>query len=200
MISTQLAKLLLAVTAVSAATVPIANNVAPIPGYGVEDFQWEVQALPGGPFLNFTGTLEHVHDEVLQLNPNFDADFPVEKGAIHARTDFGGSAYNCDTNRWGLADKGRIQGGISYLRRVAGRPSNGPGPGNCGRVSCSNDAAIWWCNDSPSTKELASFSSIADGAQYIVDRCSFYNGYGTYASGQVFHSTNWNVITSQANC
>jgi hypothetical protein len=36
---------------------------------------------------------------------------------------------------------------VRYLRRVQGRPRNGPRPGNCGRVSCSYKSAIWWCND-----------------------------------------------------
>lgn len=37
--------------------------------------------------------------------------------------------------------------GMQYLRGLSGTPTNGPGPGNCGRVSCSDAAGIWWCND-----------------------------------------------------
>lgn len=40
-----------------------------------------------------------------------------------------------------------INNGISYLFKVVGSPSEGPGPGACARVSCSYKSAIWWCND-----------------------------------------------------
>lgn len=41
----------------------------------------------------------------------------------------------------------RVQQGISYLGAIPGTPTNGPGPGSCGKVSCSYNAAIYWCND-----------------------------------------------------
>lgn len=41
----------------------------------------------------------------------------------------------------------RVKQGIEYLGTVAGTPTEGPGPGACGRVSCSYGAAIYWCND-----------------------------------------------------
>lgn len=50
-------------------------------------------------------------------------------------------------NNYDQALRFRIQEGISHLRGVNGKPRNGPGPGNCGRVSCSYNSAIWWCND-----------------------------------------------------
>jgi hypothetical protein len=37
--------------------------------------------------------------------------------------------------------------GVQHLVKVPGKPHNGPGPGNCGRVSCSWGAAMFWCND-----------------------------------------------------
>ena len=40
-----------------------------------------------------------------------------------------------------------IKIGIEYLRGVPGKPASGPGPGNCGRVSCWGESAIYWCND-----------------------------------------------------
>jgi hypothetical protein len=54
--------------------------------------------------------------------------------------------WNCGYGDEG-ADVGAIRNGIRYLRGLNGNPTNGAGPGNCGRVSCSYDSAIWWCND-----------------------------------------------------
>lgn len=50
-------------------------------------------------------------------------------------------------NEFPSASAQRIRDGITYLKGVPGKPSNGPGPGTCGRVSCSYDSAIYWCND-----------------------------------------------------
>lgn len=50
-------------------------------------------------------------------------------------------------NKYGRASVYYIWQGIEYLDQVPGTPGNGPGPGNCGRVSCSYGAAIYWCND-----------------------------------------------------
>ncbi|KAK3947875.1 hypothetical protein QBC32DRAFT_365466 [Pseudoneurospora amorphoporcata] len=36
---------------------------------------------------------------------------------------------------------------IRYLRGVEGKPVNGPGPNACGRIACSHDTAVFWCND-----------------------------------------------------
>ncbi|KAK4175092.1 hypothetical protein QBC36DRAFT_190692, partial [Triangularia setosa] len=37
--------------------------------------------------------------------------------------------------------------GVDYLRGLSGTAKNGPGPAECGRVSCSDYSAIYWCND-----------------------------------------------------
>lgn len=37
--------------------------------------------------------------------------------------------------------------GIKYLRKVPGTSKNEPGLNACGRVSCSYNTAIYWCND-----------------------------------------------------
>ncbi|KAL2813072.1 hypothetical protein BDW59DRAFT_167617 [Aspergillus cavernicola] len=91
--------------------------------------------------------------------------------------------------------------GIMYLEDVDGRPTEGPGPGECSRVSCSWDSAIWWCNDTRETKSLRSFNDIAIGVQAIWSECSFREpGYNMVVSGQAFHKTNWNVIVRKDSC
>ncbi|RGP62433.1 hypothetical protein FSPOR_9280 [Fusarium sporotrichioides] len=186
---------------------------APIEGYGVVVPEWEVEITPGGPKTILSGTVEEVHEELLQLNPDYDEEFSINSTAseisqrdsgfnLVQRTDFSDAEYHCG-GRWKKCKTWAVNDGISYLRRVKGKPKNGPGPGNCGRVSCSWNAAIWWCNDS---KELNSFGSIADGAAlirkkcYIPDRGPPYPGQENRLSGQAFHHTRWNVIVREDKC
>lgn len=54
-------------------------------------------------------------------------------------------------DQWGVYSGN--QENIWYLRGVKGKPVNGPGPNACGRIACSHDTAVFWCNDvsKPST-------------------------------------------------
>lgn len=95
-----------------------------------------------------TGTIQEVYSQLKQINPTFETDFPpVEDN----NTEVLAALQKRDTVNCGVfSDTGSvvaIKSGISHLRGVSGQPTNGPGPGNCGRVSCSYDSAIWWCND-----------------------------------------------------
>ncbi|EAA32513.1 hypothetical protein GE21DRAFT_6331 [Neurospora crassa] len=46
---------------------------------------------------------------------------------------------------WGSAFEAKVN--IWYLEGVPGKPKNGKGPRNCGRVACGGDSAIYWCNN-----------------------------------------------------
>lgn len=98
------------------------------------------------------GTVQEVYAQALQMNPDFEP--PVSKrnaaaaGSIQL-IDRSLNKRNVICGNFASADKRRILEGIAYLNNLpAGdRPTNGPGPRTCGRVSCSYNAAIWWCND-----------------------------------------------------
>jgi hypothetical protein len=55
-----------------------------------------------------------------------------------------------DSN-WGYAGVETIYEGIDYLNGI-GAPGVDPGPRVCARVSCSYNAAIFWCNDVSSSR------------------------------------------------
>lgn len=61
--------------------------------------------------------------------------------------DYVSSTRYCNNIPGGTTSGWRVKQGIEYLGTVAGTPTEGPGPGACGRVSCSYGAAIYWCND-----------------------------------------------------
>ena len=116
--------------------------------------EWEFEVSPGGPTVRLSGTIQEVHKELLKLNPDWDKSYlkhPSTHGSTLAkRLDFSRDEYLC-RDIWATCSADAIENGVNYLRGVPGAPANGPGPGNCGRVSCSHDSAIWWCNDvSPS--------------------------------------------------
>ncbi|KAL2851099.1 hypothetical protein BJY01DRAFT_261128 [Aspergillus pseudoustus] len=181
---------------------------APIKGYRIWEPEWEVEALPG-LMHKARGTIEEVHAELLHINPDWDEHY-VEPALEHLtqrtsdftkRTDFYTDGWLV-CGQWPEADVPHIMSGIRYLNGVAGRPGNGPGPGNCGRVSCSYGSAIWWCNDSDQAKQLESYRSIADGAQAVLQSCSYDGGFSfsNKVTGQAFHETSWNVIVRGDEC
>ncbi|KAL2826707.1 hypothetical protein BDW59DRAFT_63195 [Aspergillus cavernicola] len=187
---------------------------APIKGYGIWEPEWEVEALPGHT-LKSRGTIEEVRSELLRINPDWDSHYVVER-SLEQRDQSSSSSWSSEFSKradfyedgylkcgvYTEADVGDVWTGINYLGGVQGRPGNGPGPGNCGRVSCGYDAAIWWCNDSPQAKQLESYDSIADGATAILQSCARDGGFSwdNKVSGQAFHYTNWNVIVRREEC
>jgi hypothetical protein len=124
-------------------------------GYGIEDFTWEVETCPGGPKTKIIGPIENVVSYLNAVNPNWKVDFnvsgsPQKSDLLQKRQipwPFTGLLCGIRISEWGYASWEAIGDGIKYLDRVPGTPTNRPGPGNCGRVSCSYESAIWWCND-----------------------------------------------------
>ncbi|KND89166.1 hypothetical protein TOPH_06105 [Tolypocladium ophioglossoides CBS 100239] len=199
-------------TAILALSTAVVGLQAPIEGYGIVHLEWEVEVSPGGKTVVLNGTVENVHNELVKLNPNWDEDYAAVKKPLSkrndddfklaGRADFTNAHFFC-RGRWPECPSPIIAGGIAYLRRIQGQPRNGPGPGNCGRVSCSHQSAIYWCNDSPAAKPLNGFNDIADGAEYINKKCvrEVWNGrwlkFNAMSSGQAYHKDNWNVIVTR---
>ncbi|GAB0137671.1 hypothetical protein EsDP_00005928 [Epichloe bromicola] len=147
--------------------------------------------------LLFIGALS---SQVRQLNPRWDETFANysaqgdDASGLEARRE-GALKVLCGSlgYDWAPASVGSIDGGIYHLSHVPGKPRSNPGPGLCGRVSCSYYSAIWWCNDNNAALELGSFRDIAIGAAAIMNNCrsGFFQG-GTM--GQAFMPGDWNVI------
>ncbi|TDZ19976.1 hypothetical protein Cob_v006955 [Colletotrichum orbiculare MAFF 240422] len=176
--------------------------------YQIVDMQWELQAFPSGPFVLLNGTIEEAHQQLLAINPNYDAQFPAVFSDHNATENLpvldsrmaSFSRHHCPPPG-SYCSPMRIREGIEYLYRVSGRPRHMPGPATCSRVSCSWNSAIYWCNDNTHDIELSSFGEIADGAQYVADHCTFTVGKSYQCvSGQAFHHDNWNVLVRKDNC
>ncbi|KAK8038665.1 hypothetical protein PG993_007076 [Apiospora rasikravindrae] len=171
---------------------------APLPGYGVEPMQWAVEVAPGQTEV-LNGTVQQVHEQALHINP----EFRLEPQPRYLQNQTQTQAQKREerilcfppyvVNGW--------DEGIAYLRRLPGSPTAGPGPGNCSRVSCSNDCAIWWCNDNTTPLTIENYAMIATAAQAILDKCQMQSTAGTfYADGQNFLPGNWNTILRNDTC
>ncbi|KAK4231877.1 hypothetical protein QBC38DRAFT_450731 [Podospora fimiseda] len=193
---------------------------SPVPeGFTVVDLEWTVETTPGGPTVTLNGTVEQVHDKLLEINPNWDQDFaPIiakrnAEAAAAAAQDTTPAGSNALTKRdWtvcgeaghghGGASMGAIETGVAYLRTLAGQAQRGPGPRSCGQVSCSWHAAIWYCNNNSYTKYMP-WVHIANAGQVLLDSCSYFDwavlGYRT--RGERWHDDGWFVIVSENyNC
>lgn len=92
---------------------------------------------------------------MLKLNPQYEVEFGTVKDwstsslgpliePVKASEEHNTWA---DCGRYDPAKAIAIWEGINHLNHVCGTPVSKPGPGICGRVSCSYNSAIWWCND-----------------------------------------------------
>ncbi|KAL2786646.1 hypothetical protein BJX66DRAFT_328447 [Aspergillus keveii] len=170
-----------------------------IPGFDLVDVAWDVEIFPGGPHIVLNGTVQQVYAQLIEINPDFSIDlsdlFDYDDDDAAVVVDDSLRDYFC-FGRWPGTSRRRIGEGIRYLRGLPGTPSLPPGPGSCGRVSCSYNAAIFVCNDNTGYPNLNSWNLVADGADYINSRCIG----GGDTAGQVFYHENWNVIVRQDNC
>lgn len=120
--------------------------------------QWEVPFSPDGRTAILNGTVQDVYRQLLKINRNYEAEFGTVDNSASASTPAqSGESFRVleevERSSWsdcGHFDPARadaIWEGINHLSHVSGRPVSIPGPGVCGRVSCSYNSAIWWCND-----------------------------------------------------
>ncbi|KAH7312715.1 hypothetical protein B0I35DRAFT_411400 [Stachybotrys elegans] len=180
---------------------------SPIEGYEVVEAGWKIEVEAGKPPVVLKGTVQEV---LAQLEADYPETAAIAIDGIAAAASAEASAvpsesldkrdYNLCRN-FPVAMLRNVEEGVYYLRGVPGRPTLNGGRGVCARVSCSYNAAIWWCNDNPNRVELASFNDIANGAKVIADDCKqFYNSAGWMVSGQRFHDNNINVIVRENSC
>ncbi|KAG6020594.1 hypothetical protein E4U40_005995 [Claviceps sp. LM458 group G5] len=171
----------------------------PIPGHDVETLAWNVDLDPRDAPITLTGTIEEVTSKAKKLNPRWARDMGKRKPIRddEARLQARDWAYRVDCldgKRWKNANLKYIKEGLDYLSKISAKPKIGPGPGKCSRVSCSDHAAIWWCNDKSTDLELHSFMEIVSSATSILDHCTDYGAPFDFVGGQAFMPDNWNVI------
>ncbi|KAK4174394.1 hypothetical protein QBC36DRAFT_357655 [Triangularia setosa] len=178
-------------------------------GYNIVPIQWELPAKaddPNGKKVTVNGTIQ---EAIAQMDAGYPGWHRTFEAQLH--TDTNNSApilaaaaeepesYDCDIDG-DAASQYRIGQGITYLRGLSGTAKNGPGPGNCGRVSCAYNAAIYWCNENGFEKEVQ-WGQIADGGEFVYHNCSTQDWQGVgKAKGQVNYKDKWNVVVRSESC
>lgn len=105
-----------------------------------------------GEKISLNGTVEQVYAQLLEINPNWETDNAEQIAAglaaleddnkaiaqLGKRDHNECSSYNHGAYRYLIEDGIRYLWGINSRARIS--------YGQCDRVSCSYDAAIWWCS------------------------------------------------------
>ncbi|KAK4197250.1 hypothetical protein QBC40DRAFT_181512 [Triangularia verruculosa] len=181
-----------------------------VSGYAMVPISWNLPVKlddPTGATVTVTGTIEEAIAQMEASYPGWNATFQAQLPPIPADDGDGASLvstagledpakYDCNVD-YKKATTLTIVWGINYLRGVPGTAKNGPGPNNCGRVSCSWNSAIYWCNDNDDDKELQ-WNDIADAASATKNKCKYNRGHDVKGRGSM--KENWNVLIRGDDC
>ncbi|KAK4199520.1 hypothetical protein QBC40DRAFT_328686 [Triangularia verruculosa] len=181
------------------------DDVPDVSKYAIVPISWDLPVKlddPSAGNVTVTGTIQEAIAQMEASYPGWNSTFQSKLQDPSSDPSLGLAASgdpddhtDCKPKQWKYAGVLSISWGVEYLRELTGTAKNGPGPGECGRVSCSWQSAIWWCNDNDVSKELQ-WSQIADGAAYINKNC---NVEASYVKGQAFYKDKWNVIVRYDN-
>ncbi|KAI0196142.1 hypothetical protein EV127DRAFT_466492 [Xylaria flabelliformis] len=151
--------------------------------------------------MSFTGlSLQQIHEQIREINPNFSWSRKIEPESQDSWDEDRGNIL-CDM-AWNpkFASVFHIRQGIAYLHKIHGNCTNGPGPGNCARVSCSYGSGIWFCNDNSHPTSVPC-STFGDRAWDIIEKCYAFGNFPTDSvHGQAFDTAGWNVIVAGTDC
>ncbi|TLD21261.1 hypothetical protein PspLS_09116 [Pyricularia sp. CBS 133598] len=175
---------------------------SPVPGYRIETMQWSIEVAPGH-FEVLNGTIQEVMAQAHEVNPDFEA--APEPEVAEERSISSPSSARLSKrahqvcNQFPYANTQRIREGIATLNSLpaGSRPTLPRGPGTCGRVSCSGNSAIYWCNDNFQTWGPGGWEYIARSAQKVFDTCA---GHAASFSGQGFEDEKWKTIITGDQC
>ncbi|CAP67483.1 uncharacterized protein PODANS_6_11385 [Podospora anserina S mat+] len=110
--------------------------------YTVVDVQWDLLTdlnNPNSATVSVFGTIQEAVAQMEAQFPGWNATFQAQQPSYSTVSDGTVSAAALyDRDYYLCGGRGKV---------TTAAPKNGPGPNNCGRVSCGYNAAIYWCND-----------------------------------------------------
>ncbi|KAJ4007687.1 hypothetical protein NW752_010356 [Fusarium irregulare] len=195
-----------------ASAVPVAGITGELPDNAQEP-TWRIQVEEGKPPVIFHGTIQKVMDQLKIDYPEYaakalesieediqahESELTTAVPEVEVRVALQKRDHNICYN-FPVAEERHISTGIAYLRRIPGDLRLRPGPRACDRISCSEKAGIWLCNDNPFEKWIKSWDDVANGAQACNNECRYFSYGGSLTgwvtSGQRFHDPGlFNVI------
>ncbi|KAI1327962.1 hypothetical protein F5Y16DRAFT_398833 [Xylariaceae sp. FL0255] len=181
--------------------------------YTITPVTWIMPIETGGENHTFYGTVQEVFAQVNDAraqqglpalpDPSANITEPTTRSISGTHSVLDARSYEktiCKVGLSGYATIYRINQGIAYLEGVTSQCGMGAGPGNCGRISCSYNAAIYWCNDNDHYVEYEC-SYFAQYAAVVTDACVYTRGGKTeWTWGQAFDTENFNVMVGYDSC
>ncbi|KAI6791475.1 hypothetical protein KC360_g8362 [Hortaea werneckii] len=157
-------------------------------------------AFDGGDDVEVSGTIESVAAQLREMNPDWHPGVvgknTPSKTDSAKRAEISPPLCNDDLGGQRYARTKILSNGADYLKGLSGNCRQPPR--SCGRVSCSYDAGISFCNDGNNDIYVpcAELGRRVDG---IVGLCGD-GGTAKFTKGQVFDTDNWNVIAARSDC
>ncbi|KAK7699300.1 hypothetical protein SLS64_011758 [Diaporthe eres] len=168
----------------------------PLSRYRVEVIQWDVPVSRDGRRAILNGTIQQVYQQLLEINPNYEAEFGPAEGKYTPGLSQVFGSYELAERRDTWSDCGRFDAakavpiweGINHLNHVSGTPVSRPGPGTCGRKD--------------TERSLSSYHEIANSVQLLTMNCTYWSEshLEPQVSGQQFHIDKWSTVVKGAIC
>ncbi|EMR72462.1 putative secreted protein [Eutypa lata UCREL1] len=103
------------------------------------------RVVDGGQNVTLKGTVEQIVAQIKRVNPTYFARNSTIKASDHdeSKAEAGKSTLFCNLPDGAPGYIEPIEEAIQYLGALNGYCGASPGPGACGRISCSYQSAIW---------------------------------------------------------
>ncbi|KAI7183849.1 hypothetical protein KC363_g8017 [Hortaea werneckii] len=164
------------------------------------DMSYIGPAFDGGGDVEVQGTIESVAAQLREINPDWHPGVvgknTPSKTDSAKRAEISPPLCNDDLGGQRYARTAILSNGADYLKGLSGvlrQP-----PRSCGRVSCSYDAGVTFCNDGNEAIPVAA-AELGRRVDGIVGLCGD-GGTRMFTKGQVFDTDNWNVIAARSDC
>ncbi|KAI0021725.1 hypothetical protein F4780DRAFT_789772 [Xylariomycetidae sp. FL0641] len=170
-------------------------------GYTVVPMTWKGTNTTDGSEVAVSGTIQEIESQIDALGSEVDWTYHAD-ASIASRSAERRSKTNtfCFIAGEDGAPDANLNEGIHYLKGIRDRPCvAAPGPKVCTRISCSWNAGIYFCNDTPSEVHH-DCPDIATYAEDIRAKCHYTSLDRVIVQGQEFDSENWNVMIAGDHC
>ncbi|KAI1246907.1 hypothetical protein MGN70_010792 [Eutypa lata] len=175
---------------------------SPLEGYTVVPMSWNAVNTTDGSKIVLYGTIQELYEQLESLDDakignGTNATSTATNEETRSLTPRSKDNTICWVGGNGSVKNGWLQEGINYLKQHTQGPCTaGRGPGNCARISCSFNTAIWLCNDDPEYEVSRRCPDIATYAEDIREKCTF----GLSIQGQEFDTDGFNVMVGRDWC
>ncbi|KAI7363522.1 hypothetical protein KC354_g6418 [Hortaea werneckii] len=164
------------------------------------DMSYIGPAFDGGDDVEVQGTIESVAAQLREINPDWHPGVvgknTPSKTDSAKRAEISPPLCNDDLGGQRYARTAILSNGADYLKGLSGvlrQPAR-----SCGRVSCSYDAGVTFCNDGNEAIPVAA-AELGRRVDGIVGLCGD-GGTRMFTKGQVFDTDDWNLIAARSDC